>query len=350
MIESVTDEERLDRRQWVEPELSDARVDAGFQGLLAKEAKSKTSARAALVSAAAVTAAAAVALFAILTGDDGASPFVGTELTTHAEPTTVALSDGSTIEAQPHTSLSLVTGEEDEMAFALSRGAATFEVAPNPAREFLVEAGDVVVRVVGTRFSVIRETTETDRSIEVTVERGIVEVRAGEETHRLTAGERWERTDSVGPTPPVEQADVDEVTEDVERRRRGRATRAERVTAESLFDEARVARAEGRHADAAAAYERLLANHRRDRRAALAALELGRLRMDRLGDPAGAAQAFTTALRLAPRSPLREDTMARLVRAHEASGATGACRRAKERYLDRYAEGRHAADIAGRCD
>ena len=45
MIESVTDEERLDRRQWVEPELSDARVDAGFQGLLAKEAKSKTSAR-----------------------------------------------------------------------------------------------------------------------------------------------------------------------------------------------------------------------------------------------------------------------------------------------------------------
>jgi TolA-binding protein len=316
MIEPVTDEERLDRRQWIQPDLSSARIEAGFQGVLAKEAKEKTSARAVVVAATMVTAAAAAALFVILSGDDAASPFVGTELTTHADPLTVSLADGSSIEAEPHTSLSLLSGEEDEVSFALSRGGATFEVA---------------------------------------VERGIVEVHASGEVIRLHAGERWERTDAVTPARAEEHASAEQVPEEdvVEAvsDRSPRRPRVERVTpAEMLFDEARLARGEQRHADAAQAYEQLITRHPGDRRAGLAALELGRLRMDRLGDPAGAAEAFTTSLRLSPRSPLREDTMARLVRAHEAAGSNAACGRVKARYLERYPDGRHVTDITRRCE
>lgn len=76
----------------------------------------------------------------------------------------------------------------------LEAGQAFFEVARDPARPFVVEAGDTRVRVVGTRFDV---GYGVDR-VRVTVEQGTVEVRepapilAEPARHVLHGGERIE--------------------------------------------------------------------------------------------------------------------------------------------------------------
>ncbi len=71
----------------------------------------------------------------------------------------------------------------------LVSGEALFEVAKNPQRPFVVEAGDVFVRAVGTAFSVRRRTTGAD----VLVTEGVVEAwNAGGSggARRIAAGEQ----------------------------------------------------------------------------------------------------------------------------------------------------------------
>ena len=85
----------------------------------------------------------------------------------------------------------------------------------------------------------------------------------------------------------------------------------------------------------------MLASYPRDPRAGLAAFELGRLRMDRLGDMPGAVRALEQAVTLAPGAELREDALARLVAASAAAHDRSVCRRARDRYLADYAGGVH---------
>jgi len=54
----------------------------------------------------------------------------------------------------------------------MGQGEAVFDVAHDPARPFVIAAGDRTVRVVGTRFDVRRR----DGQLSVSVERGMVEV------------------------------------------------------------------------------------------------------------------------------------------------------------------------------
>lgn len=84
----------------------------------------------------------------------------------------------------------------------LVRGEALFDVSRDPARPFVVEAGDVRIRVLGTRFAVRRF---EDGSVEVAVLEGTVEVGAGGRSERLTGGQRSRvfsrtfRTESLSP-------------------------------------------------------------------------------------------------------------------------------------------------------
>ena len=102
-------------------------------------------------------------------------------------------------------------------------------------------------------------------------------------------------------------------------------------------------------AHAVAAYELLLAKYPTDGRAALAAFELGRLRMDRLGNLPGAVNALRQAIALSRDAGFREDAMARLVRAYDGMGATERCREAREEYLKSYPSGVHTANVSARC-
>jgi transmembrane sensor len=101
--------------------------------------------------------------------------------------------------------------------------------------------------------------------------------------------------------------------------------------------------------DAERALDTLRKRHRGDPRAALAAFELGRLRLDTLGNPAGAAEALTDAITLAPGASFREDAEARRVQALDASHARAACAAARDAYLARYPKGAHAAVVHARC-
>src|SRR5262249_5733343 len=118
---------------------------------------------------------------------------------------------------------------------------------------------------------------------------------------------------------------------------------------EKLFRLAEVARASGHMRDAERAFDTLRKRHRSDGRAALAAFELGRLRLDTLGNPGGAAEALSDAIMLAPGASFREDAEARRVQALAASHATSACAAARDAYLARYPNGAHVAVVRSRC-
>ena len=83
----------------------------------------------------------------------------------------VPLVDGSSISAVPYTKLHHDIGDEQRV-ITLSQGSATFRVAKDPSRPFLVRAGGVVVMATGTQFGVRR----FDDRVEVTVSEGSVAV------------------------------------------------------------------------------------------------------------------------------------------------------------------------------
>ncbi|MGE0403841.1 MAG: FecR domain-containing protein, partial [Kofleriaceae bacterium] len=91
----------------------------------------------------------------------------------------------------------------------VERGAVDFTVAPRERDTFVVRAGDVVVRVVGTQFRVARY----EERVTVAVERGLVDVQFRGEVHHLSAGHSWstpEQAAVLAPPPAPEPVTADE--------------------------------------------------------------------------------------------------------------------------------------------
>ncbi|HEV2441865.1 MAG TPA: FecR family protein [Steroidobacteraceae bacterium] len=88
-----------------------------------------------------------------------------------AEQRSITLADGSTVELNARSAIRVrfVAHERD---IDLVRGQALFRVAKDPARPFMVRAGDTVVRAVGTQFDV----NELSGGTIVTVVEGLVAV------------------------------------------------------------------------------------------------------------------------------------------------------------------------------
>jgi TolA-binding protein len=91
-----------------------------------------------------------------------------------------------------------------------------------------------------------------------------------------------------------------------------------------------------------------LARFPEDSRVGVAAFELGRIRMDALGDSRGAAQAFNQALRFGNIAN-REDALARLAISYNATGDVRSCQKARQRYQSEYPSGVHAGALAQLC-
>jgi hypothetical protein len=357
---------------YVVPELSHARIDAQWERI-AEQLPAPRSARrpmnAVLVGLVAVCVAAIVWWHYPLRTTE--SVWEGSVVTSDDAPVNMTLAEGTLIELDPRSEVSLMRSSARAVQVSLSDGSARFEVAKKRSRRFSVQLGAVEVLVTGTQFRVARTAVTGGDRVRVDVEEGSVEVhRKGVGTVLLEAGDHWsafvahedtedERVeDEEAPSDPsaasaTDGSDDDESSDDARdnegqraRRNRGRAqTRA----AEELFGQANVARRAGRVAEAAKLYAELVSRHARDRRAALAAFELGRIRMDSLADVRGAVDALDRALKLDARRAFAEDALARLVLAHEALGDQAACARARERYLSRYPEGVHAQHVSVRC-
>ncbi len=95
------------------------------------------------------------------------------------------------------SSLVLVSGDDEHgVDVVLDHGRVTCEVAPRHGRPpFVVDAGEVRVQVVGTRFTVTRS-AETS----VNVDHGVVEVAVGGRVTVLRDGERWPAGSSPAPS------------------------------------------------------------------------------------------------------------------------------------------------------
>ncbi len=105
----------------------------------------------------------------------------------------------SSLVVAPH-SLVMVDGDDDHgIDVVLDRGGVTCEVAPRRGRPpFVIDSGDVHVRVVGTRFSVVRDAEGTS----VKVDHGVVEVATHGVVTTLHDGDRWPERTSVNSSAP----------------------------------------------------------------------------------------------------------------------------------------------------
>jgi transmembrane sensor len=291
-------------------------------------------------------------------------------LKTGSDRMAVDLQDGSHVELDANSQLTVQKQEATELRLKLDTGKVECDVAHNPKRQFYVHAAGVIVRVTGTRFNVNVATEYTpsgaaEHQVEVGVSRGSVEIQRVDGTmpvRKLAAGQTWSMrlSDEInGALPSTHESDSPEPEAAPEVRAPVRAVlpksdpageaAGEPDDARSLLEKGRQARRQGDPRAAAAAYQALLNQFPEDSRAGLAAFELGRLRMDRLGDLTGAISALNQAVRLAPGSAFREDAMARLVDAHQRLGQTSACVSAQQVYLKNFPSGVHAATVRSRC-
>jgi hypothetical protein len=145
------------------------------------------------IAAPALAAAAAIALIIGLRGGTPVDEIAPARVVTGASPTAMSFGDVHvTLDAD-----SAVVMDPAPSAL-LERGAAWFTVAPRGERApFVVNAGDLVVRVVGTRFRVARFGEEA----QVEVDHGLVEVQFRGVRTRVGEGQRWTSRNPSEVTP-----------------------------------------------------------------------------------------------------------------------------------------------------
>lgn len=107
----------------------------------------------------------------------------GRETTGLGEIRRITLKDGSAV-ALNTSSIMQVQFEREQRHILLRQGEASFQVAHDEQRPFVVQAGDVSIRAVGTAFTVrVRE----DGGVAVVVTEGVVEVTRAGETSAVSA-------------------------------------------------------------------------------------------------------------------------------------------------------------------
>ncbi|HEV2532012.1 FecR family protein [Phenylobacterium sp.] len=142
-------------------------------------------------AAAAAAFAAALIVPAMMVSTTTAAYATGT-----GEHRTVSLADGSKIDLDASSRLSVTLGRHERQV-TMAEGQAVFDVTHDSRRPFLIAAGDRTVRVVGTQFDVRHRAGH----LSVTVTRGTVEVLpadgASGQTFRLHPGQRLEHQEGA---------------------------------------------------------------------------------------------------------------------------------------------------------
>ncbi len=337
--------------RFVEPDVDDKRIDRVWAAVASRPVRSWPVWRMTAFAGAALAVAVVVL---VLRARPGPSDLAGVVVESGPSQT-VTMPDGTSATLREGARLRYDRVQSDRVEATVERGEVTFDVRHTDARVFVVHAGrfDVVDR--GTRFSVGVD----GEGVRVTVETGSVEIAEahGAPTRTLAGGESWASNPrtatapvdatAVAQPPPLDSAPAASVAA-------SSPTAMESAHAPSppgpreLLQTANDARLAGHPREAAVAFDSLRRHYRSDPRAGLAAFELGRLRLDSLGDPSGAAEALSDSIALAPGATFREDAEARLVealdRAHD-----GRCAGARKGYLVRFPGGLHAASVAARC-
>ncbi len=277
-----------------------------------------------------------------------------TALSSDALPHELTLEDGSHLRLAPQTQLQLNrSSEANSISLELKRGQLDCEVSPKKDRVFRVLAGSVTVTVLGTSFSVRHDQRDPmDSFVTVKVSRGLVQVTRSDSgtTLLLHPGESFSSEASMGAKSAPEPASSVETPAPAPAPSSGAASSAlpDKLgeSARELFERATQARRSGDLMGAAATYESLLRRFPADNRSGIAALELGRLRMDRLGDLAGAQAPLRQALGF---PAFREDAQARLTLVYAKLGNRAACQASRAQYDSQFPQGVHRNKLAAAC-
>lgn len=309
--------------------------------------------------AAGLVAAAAVVLALVLPSGPGEAPIAATlastELAEAAEPTgtgadaeaspsipfarwpELRLPDRSLASLRHGARVDVDVQREDLVRLRQHGGEVRYQVEPDRARAFVVEAAGVEVRVVGTIFTIA--ITDDPPRVAVEVERGLVEVDNGERVAELGPGDRL----SVEGEPASDGEREDEVVvlEPTHRPARPAAS-SPTPTADALLADADAARQSGNLPRAAAALSELVRRYSDDPRAYGAYFQLGKVERAR-GRHAAAAAAFVKCGKRSPQGPLAEDARAEAAVSWHAAGRDQEARTAAEGYLARHPGGTHEA-------
>jgi TolA-binding protein len=275
-------------------------------------------------------------------------------------PSHTVLRDGSAVDVAPGGRIQVAADTAQSTRIEVLAGRADFEVEKRLGRPFVASVHGVEVRVIGTHFSTELDASRPPGVVRIAVSRGVVEVVSpdGKRLASLTAGESLEvslapvvlAVPSVAaeekPLSPVASAEPPSSSAEEPA---ASAPRSTSLDAATLFELAHDARAAGHVPAAINAYQSLLKQFPSDPRVGVAALELGRLRMDSQHAYAPAADAFRRALAAARNDGLREDALARLVEALSAMRDRSTCSAEQQRYLSRYPNGVHAAAVRACC-
>jgi len=267
----------------------------------------------------------------------------------------VTLADGLRVTSEAGGRVRVLAGKGADVELVVEAGAVDLDV-PHGARRVTVHAGRYDVVDQGTRF---RVALGASGDVRVQVAEGAVEVRArsgAEPVRALGAGDEWSNGAlTAAHVPPQPQPTPSADTAPAAPAPLPEAPSALAVVAaeppsnaKDLLEIAERQRLAGNPRAAAAALDTLRRRHRADPRAALAAFELGRLRLDALGDAQGAIEALNDSIALAPKGPLREDAEARRVEALELARSPE-CPAARDAFIARYPRGVHRAIVAARC-
>jgi len=201
----------------------------------------------------------------------------------------------------------------------------------------------VQVRVIGTVFTVAYS---GDAHVEVSVERGLVEVASADRVAQLGAGDslRVERIEEPDEFLIIEDDGGDELHA-ARRPKRGAKPGTKPAVAgpslDALLAESDAARAAGDLGRAATALGELLQRFPADPQADTARIVLGKVQRRR-GRHGAAARAFASYLRRSPRGPLAEDARAESAQSWSDAGEDDKARAAAQAYVDRYPSGAHA--------
>lgn len=258
----------------------------------------------------------------------------------------VRLPDGSRLSPIADAKTSVLVASREIIRVRLERGAAVLDVVRDERRTFVLEAGAARVHADGARF---RAEVGEAPLLSLTVETGAVVVKSadGDEMASLQAGQSW----TLRPAPPTPKAP--EPTPVRPAPRPAPSTRTPDVevppSAQSLFAQADESRLAGDPAGAAKNLERLCTSFPGDARAGVAAFQLGRLRLNELGDPAAAARWLRVALAHPSAGAYREDAAADLVEALDRAGNTAECQSARDAFVAGHPQSRRVAAVSRRC-
>lgn len=274
----------------------------------------------------------------------------GSQWESTADTLSFHLADEARVQLLPRSKLVLRESDSLGVTLELKEGQATFGATEAEKKRLTIHAGPVVVRAIGTSFLVARSLIGEKEEIRVSVQQGSAEVRGPDgDFKRLATGESWSVQLASVKSHETSGDDPTRVAKDSsENPRHSRAAPTIDDQARTLFDSARAEKNNGRPAVAAALYQQFLTQYPSHSRIGLAALELGRLKLDQLGDAQGAIAPLQRALRNGA-GGLGDDTLARLAQAQAQAGQTAACHESRKRYLQKYPKGVHLKQIRTLC-